>query len=258
MSTSRPFAYNVGDPIDGTDQVGDLAIGTDFTQPYATNYGGVQWWSGPDEELGYVICKPIVSGNQPNPLGIPCYIGFERSDDLTDQSFLDLANVVFPGNNFPTAAGAKSWMDTNGYWTSYAGGTGGTGAGWEFYYAEGALGSTPPPLNDGEVIFIYSTAQTITYNPNYSGSGGFQILFNENQLDGSSSLSAFNTLDSSGGTVAMSQGANTAIYSGGVGVYFVQNFGASNALVINAQVATLVQAASAPFVSGTPITLTIS
>jgi hypothetical protein len=437
MSTSRPFAYNTGSTIDGTEQVGDIAIGTDITQPYGANYGGVQWWAGPDEDLGYVICKPIPAGNQPNPLNIDCFIGFERSDDLTDQSFINLANAVFPGNNFTTASGAKSWMDTNGYWSSYVGGTGatgstggtggtggvggtgdfnvtitqvgpnvvwsgsgsfnlnsltlvgslpitsgfqannaiwvagasttppgptgqqyggasltypttflsgtqtggpsattgsmfgiltggasgrtivvpdgyvsgttisgsttyanqtiagmglsggtytwswgsgpnassltmtigatgatgstgGTGEGWEFYYAEGSAGSTPPPLNDGEVIFIYNTAQTITYNPNYSGSGGFQMLFNENQSDGSSYLSAFNTLVSSGGTVAISQGSNTAIYAGGVGIYFVQNFGSANALIINAQAATLVQPASAPFTSGTPITLTIS
>lgn len=120
MSTSRPFAYNLGSPIDGTEQVGSLAIGSDPTQPYADNYGGVQWWAGPDEDLGYVICRPIPSGDQPNPVGIPCYIGFERSSALTDQSFLDLANSVFPGNNFSTAANAKSWMDSNGYWTSYS------------------------------------------------------------------------------------------------------------------------------------------
>lgn len=127
MSTSRPFAYNTGSPISGTDQIGDLAIGTDLTQPYAANYGGVQWWEGPDEDLGYVICKPISAGDQPNPVGIPCYIGFERSDALTDQSFLNLANVVFPGNNFPSASNAKTWMNANGYWTSYVGATGSTG-----------------------------------------------------------------------------------------------------------------------------------
>ena len=120
MSTSRPFAYNTGSSITGTDQVGDLAIGTDMTKPYADNYGGVQWWAGPDEDLGYVICKPISSGDQPNTLGIPCYIGFERSSALTDQSFLNLANSVFPGNNFSSASNAKSWMDSNGYWTSYS------------------------------------------------------------------------------------------------------------------------------------------
>lgn len=138
------------------------------------------------------------------------------------------------------------------------GGTGATGAGWQFYYAEGPIGGTPPPLNDGEVIFFNTTAQTITYNPNYPGGVSFQILFNENQSDGSSSLSAFNTLDSVGGTIAISQGSNTAIYSGAAGDYFVQNFGGSNALVINLQSATQVQTATAPFASGTPITISIS
>lgn len=65
-------------------------------------------------------------------------------------------------------------------------------------------------------------------------------------------------MDSSGGTIAISQGSNTAIYSGGAGVYFVNNFGGVNVLIINAQTATLVQSASAPFTSGTPITISIS
>jgi hypothetical protein len=133
MATSRPFAYNTGTGITGTTQIGDIAVGVDQYLPYATNYGGVQWWAGVDEDLGYAICRPVVSGNQPNPLGIPCYVGFDQSPALTDQSFLNLANAVFPGNNFLTAAGAKSWMDTNEYWTSYAGATGGTGAAGSFH-----------------------------------------------------------------------------------------------------------------------------
>jgi hypothetical protein len=150
-------------------------------------------------------------------------------------------------------------IDLNILPTGGAGGGGGTGSGWEFYYNEGALGGTPPPINDGEILFFDNTNQTMTYNPNYPGGGvSFQILINENQSDGSSSLSAFNTLDSSGGTIAISQGSNTVIYSGGAGVYFVQNFGGSNTLIIDVQTATLVQAASAPFVSGTPITISIS
>jgi hypothetical protein len=260
MSTSRPFAYNTGFPISGTDQIGDLAIATDMTKPYEANYGGVQWWEGPDEELGYVICKPISAGNQPNPVGIPCYIGFERSNSLTDQSFLDLANVVFPGNNFSTAANAKSWMDSNGYWTSWTASAPG-GPGWEFYYAEGPIGATPPPFNNGDVIFFDQTAGTITYDPNYPGGAvNFNIYFNVNQADGTSYLTQFNTLDNAGGTIAISQAGNTAIYTGNASTYTITNFGgtAGSALVINAQIATLVQPASSPFTSGTPITVAIS
>ncbi len=121
MPTSRPFAYNTGIGITGTTQIGSIAVGVDQYLPYATNYGGVQWWAGVDEDLGYAICRPVVSGNQPNPLSIPCYVGFDQSVGLTNQSFVNLANSVFPGNNFTTATGASSWLASNGYWTSYNG-----------------------------------------------------------------------------------------------------------------------------------------
>jgi hypothetical protein len=67
MSTSRPFAYNPVPPnsaISGTTQFGDLAIGV-LDEPYADNYGGVTWWNGPDEDLGYVIALPVSGNTQP-------------------------------------------------------------------------------------------------------------------------------------------------------------------------------------------------
>ena len=76
MSVSRPFAYNPIPPnslITGTTQVGNLSVG-DVNWVYQQNYGGVTWWEGPDEELGYVICNPVSGGTQPNPLSIPAYV----------------------------------------------------------------------------------------------------------------------------------------------------------------------------------------
>lgn len=64
MPTSKSFAYNPGSPIAGTEQVGDLAISVD-AQDYTTSPGGVQWWQGPDQELGYVISKPVPTDIQP-------------------------------------------------------------------------------------------------------------------------------------------------------------------------------------------------
>jgi hypothetical protein len=64
MSTARPFAYNPGDPISGTIQVGDLAVGapiTGFTD-------SPQFWNGPDEEQGYVIAIPVSGNTQPTPV----------------------------------------------------------------------------------------------------------------------------------------------------------------------------------------------
>jgi len=125
MSTSRPFTYNTGSAIPGTEQVGDLAIGYP-TSGFAST--GLQWWAGPDEDLGYVIGKPVAGNNQPNPLGIPASVGFNRSTALTDPSFINIANAVAgPSGPFASAANAKTWLNANGYWTSYEGGAGGTG-----------------------------------------------------------------------------------------------------------------------------------
>lgn len=121
MATARPFAYNPPPNalIAGTEQVGDLAIGTP-TSGFTNN---PQFWNGPDEELGYVIAHPTPSGNQPNPLSIPAYLGFWRTDDFTDQSFINLSEYVsqYDGSpqTFTTGLEAKTWLNNNGFWTSY-------------------------------------------------------------------------------------------------------------------------------------------
>ena len=64
MSTTTSFAYNLGATIPGTQQVGNLSIGTP-TSGYTNN---PQYWNGPDEELGYVIAVPVSGNTQPTPL----------------------------------------------------------------------------------------------------------------------------------------------------------------------------------------------
>ena len=65
MSTSRAFAYNPSlTPIPGSIQVGALAVG-------GGSGGGVVWWDGPDEELGYVIAVPV-SGNTSTNSDVRC------------------------------------------------------------------------------------------------------------------------------------------------------------------------------------------
>ena len=95
MATTRPFAYNTGSTIDGTTQIGNIAIGVS-DQDYSLNPGGVKWWMGPDEELGYVVISEVEPGTQPTEVGLGAYLGFWRSTDLTDQSFLNLMNVIPP------------------------------------------------------------------------------------------------------------------------------------------------------------------
>jgi hypothetical protein len=65
MATTTPFAYNPSlSPISGTTQVGQLAVGT-TNQDYSISPGGVTWWMGPDEDLGYVIAVPVSGNTQP-------------------------------------------------------------------------------------------------------------------------------------------------------------------------------------------------
>ena len=115
MPTARPFAYNTGSPISGTQQVGNLSIGFPITG-FTTS--GMKWWNGPDEDLGYVIAHPTPSGTQPNQFSIPDYLGFWRSDSLTEISFINLTNGLF-NQSFTGGTEAKNWLNTNGYWTSY-------------------------------------------------------------------------------------------------------------------------------------------
>jgi hypothetical protein len=121
MATSRAFAYNIGPQIDGTEQVGNLAIGTP-TAGFGSDET-IKWWNGPDEDLGYVIAEEVPEGNQPNPESIPAFVGFWRSDEKTEQSFIEISNYIADyirdSQNFMNGLDAKRWLNENGYWTSF-------------------------------------------------------------------------------------------------------------------------------------------
>lgn len=75
MATSRPFSYNTGGLISGTEQVGNIAAGSPLVGFETT---GLEWWNGPDEELGYVICLPVPGETQDSPVKMtwdPNYVG---------------------------------------------------------------------------------------------------------------------------------------------------------------------------------------
>ena len=124
MATTKPFAYNIGAPIGGTNQLGDLAICYADVE-YSANYGGVEWWMGPDEDLGYVIAVPVPDDTQPTPIpGVDAQVGFYGTEmmpnPLDESTFILLVNQTF-GQNFSTGNQAKSWLNNEGYWTSYPG-----------------------------------------------------------------------------------------------------------------------------------------
>ena len=126
MATARPFAYNTGAGITGTVQFGFLAVGTPTAGFSST---GLEWWNGPDEDPGYVIAQSVPGDTQPTPVpGVSASVGFFRSSALTDPSFISLSNTIAgPSGPFASGSAAKTWLNANGYWTSYVGATGGTG-----------------------------------------------------------------------------------------------------------------------------------
>jgi hypothetical protein len=119
MSTSRPFAYNPGSPINGTIQIGDLAIGI----PTEGFNSSPQFWNGPDEELGYVIAVPVPDNTQPTPIsGVFASVKFLGTkvypNPNNESTFLSLVNQYF-NQNFTVGYDASFWLFNNGYWTNY-------------------------------------------------------------------------------------------------------------------------------------------
>ena len=115
MPTSRPFAYNTGSAIAGTQQFGSVAVGT----PTSGVTGNPRWWNGPDEELGYVIAQSVPENTQPAPDGSTASIGFFRSTALTESSFIQIAQRVSVNQTFATGNDAYLWLTGNSYWSSW-------------------------------------------------------------------------------------------------------------------------------------------
>lgn len=118
MPTARPFAYNPGSPISGTTQFGTLAVGVSPDLDYPSGAGGVRWWNGPDEDLGYCIGTSVPVGNQPTPEGNNGTVQFWRTSGFDDNEFIILAETI-TGQNFSGGTEAVTYLNSNGYWTSY-------------------------------------------------------------------------------------------------------------------------------------------
>jgi hypothetical protein len=121
MATARPFAYNPGTSIPGTEQVGSLAIGAP-TSGFTNN---PQFWNGPDEDLGYVIAVPVSGDTQPTEIpGVFASLGFYRTSGFSDSGFINLSQSVSSAygtpQTFSSATDASVWLTNNGFWNSYS------------------------------------------------------------------------------------------------------------------------------------------
>ena len=118
MPTSRPFSYNPSFlNLSGTYNIGTMCVGAS-SKPYIDNYGGLTWWNGPDEDLGYCIGTVVPAQNQSTPLGNIGNVKFWRTQSFTDAAFLILVQEV-TGQTFTDTPTACAYLDSNNYWTSY-------------------------------------------------------------------------------------------------------------------------------------------
>ena len=275
-----PFAYNPGAPISGTTQYNDLAVGN-VDVDYSSNYGGVQWWASPEEITGYVIGNARPSG-QPIPSGVTgsAQVGFWRSKERTDQSFLDLANYIGAKNGRPpflNTNDAEIWLEANGYYTSFnlptptptstpamtptitptrtltptptptvtPTNTPYPPNTYFFYLPEGTA-PVAPTLN-GNLLFTTNGASEVGYNPNTTDEVVIYLtdksgLYHPNYLD----------VVTYGGVITMTQGSNTVILSADTGQW------GSYVSYIAGNYLEVVQASPNPFVSGSPINLVLT
>lgn len=119
MATTRPFAYNTGSTINGTEQIGNLAVGVDLMD-YSADPGGVKWWMGPDEEFGYVIAYTVPIMNHPSQFGDVSGVGFKRSSEKTKESLLVLINYMRRNDGlseFDTIGDGLVWLENNSMWS---------------------------------------------------------------------------------------------------------------------------------------------
>jgi len=222
MSTSRPFSYNTGSAIAGTEQVGSLAVGT----PTSGFTSSPQFWEGPDEELGYVIAVPVSGNTQPTPIsGVTASVGFYRTDDFTDNSFIGLAQYVSnqygTPQSFSSATDASIWLTNNGYWNSYVTPV--------LYLDAGNLSSYP---GSGTIWtdLIGGKQFNLINGPTYDSGNSGKIYFNAptNQYaECSTSLPSLSTFTTSvwhywdGTNTGSLPCILTEIYTGGVMNYFL-------------------------------------
>jgi uncharacterized delta-60 repeat protein len=116
MPISRPFAYNPTLQTEGVfEQFGTLSVG--FSGQSYGNQGGLKWWNGPDEELGYVIGTSIPSGGPIAPDGTPSTVGFWRTSGFVTSEFVNLSNTIL-GVNLQSPSELITSLNSNGYFTS--------------------------------------------------------------------------------------------------------------------------------------------
>jgi hypothetical protein len=245
--------------------MGTINVNFDLYSGFTTNptsFGSGGGGGGASSTSGDVF-GVITPGAPPYELVVP--VGYTSGTQITStQTFANqtLSSLGFtngtysytwPGGSFDVIVGAPSVTPTPtaSSVTPTPTPTNGGSGGWLFYSPDNQSVMGPPSSN-GNATFI--TGPYGVYSPNYTG-GTLQMYFNLNDSTGTSYSTQFNSLDTSGGNLTISQGSSVAIYSGTsidyavIGNYFLLNVTRS---------AQMIQSASTRFVSGSSINLTFN
>ena len=215
MSTNTPFAYNPGSNISGTQKIGNISFGTPDS---GFQNSSLKWWNGPDEDLGYVITKPDPEGLHIGGDESIAYLGFRRSDSKTEASFIELANNMF-NQNFTTGNAAKTWLNDNGYWTSWVTSS---SSGNSFNLGDYKLAAQyAPAQNNGDITFPahpqIAGSGFGTTNPNLVGTEDsnykYQLYINASDTNGNDRSSVLDQLIDNAGTLTLTQGSNSVTYN---------------------------------------------
>lgn len=148
-------------PITGCTQVGNIAVSTNMSITNLSGFSG-----GVDDTNGYIIVSDTVNaglvgrstGNKKGTVGASSAPTYWRSSLKTDASFIILSNKL-PARRyqtaFTTATEAKTWLNSNGYYTS-----------WALSYTAGLFKTTYSGyFNDDVSFFTTATPATVGTNP---------------------------------------------------------------------------------------------
>jgi len=168
---ARAFAYSAsGTPIPGTKKLTTLYF-QDENLDYSSNPGGLTWWQGPDENIGYVIARAVPSQDYPTPLGNIGSVRFFRTTTFTEAAFVSLAQYV-TGQTFVSGSAAKTFLNSNNYWTSYETIYAPT---IQVYLDAGDSSSYPGIGSDWNDLSGLGNDATLINTPTYNSSGYFSF-----------------------------------------------------------------------------------
>jgi hypothetical protein len=219
--------------------MGTINVNFDLYSGFTTNptsFGSGGGGGGASSTSGDVF-GVITPGAPPYELVVP--VGYISGTQITStQTFANqtLSSLGFtngtysytwPGGSFDVIVGAPSVTPTptaSSVTPTPTPTIGGGGMGsWYFYYTEGPL-TAGPPTGNGNTIFRELTSNTQVFEPNFNN-GTDELYFCTKDSNGTSFNTQFNNLQTSGGTIIITQGNNSAIFTSPTGNNFVYNPG---------------------------------